>query len=154
MEALEMGYGSKITVIDMAPRQIFINGLPVGGKILETDKFKVRYLDAGDVKTPRLSAKSPGELLELAECNKRAIERLLRRFIASPTQILFINDVSLYLQMGSFDLLWSAIEKADTAIINGYYGEKLRDDLGSGISERERRLMERLADKVDILFRL
>jgi len=154
IEALEAGYTSQITVIDMAPKQFFLDGSAVGGKILKPSEFKVRYLDAEDVKTPRLSARSPNELLELAEYNRRILEQLIRRFIASPTQILFINDVSLYLQMGNLDLLWSTIEKAETAIVNGYYGEKLRDDLGTGLSERERKLMERLAAKVDILFRL
>jgi len=154
MEALKSGYADQITVIDMAPKQVFLGDLSVGGKVLKPGEFKVRYLDAGDVKTPRLSARSSAELLELAEHNRRIIERLLRRFIASPTDILFINDVSLYLQRGSFDLLWSSLEKADTSIVNGYYGERLRDDLGTGLSKRERKLMERLADKVEILFQL
>ena len=154
IEALKMGYGSQITVIDMAPKQVSFKGLPIGGKIMKADEFKVRYLNCEDVKTPRLSARSPDELLELAEHNRKVLERLLKRFIASPTRILFINDVSLYLQMGKFDLLWSALEKADTAIINGYYGEKLQDDLGTGLSERERRLVEKLEAKVDVLIRL
>jgi len=154
IEALEAGYASQITVIDMAPKQFFLNGSAAGGKILKPGEFKVRYLNAGDVKTPRLSARSSKELLELADYNRRILERLIRRFIASPTPILFINDVSLYLQRGSFDLLWLTLEKADTAIVNGYCGEKLQDDLGTGLSERERKLMESLAAKVDILFRL
>jgi len=154
MEALEEGYGAQITVIDMAPEQVFLNGSAIGGKILKPGEFKIRYLDAGDVKTPRLSARSPDELLELAEHNRRTIERMLNFFIDSPTRILFINDVSLYLQRGSLDLLWSALEKADTAIVNGYYGEKLQDDLGTGVSKRERRLMEKLAARVDITFML
>lgn len=154
MEALEEGYGAQITVIDMAPEQVFLNDSAIGGKILKPGEFKIRYLDAGDVKTPRLSARSPDELLELAEHNRRTIEGMLNFFIDSPTRILFINDVSLYLQRGSLDLLWSALEKADTAIVNGYYGEKLQDDLGTGVSKRERRLMEKLAAKVDITFML
>ena len=154
IEAIEMGYGPRITVIDMAPEQVSFNGLSAGGKILRPDEFEIRYLSCEDIKTPRLSARSPSELLELADYNRRILKRLLKEFISSPTRILFINDVSLYLQRGKFDLLWSALEKADTAIINGYYGEKLRDDLGTGLSERERRLMNKLADKVDILIRL
>ncbi|HIE18972.1 TPA: hypothetical protein EYP75_04520 [Candidatus Bathyarchaeota archaeon] len=154
IEALKKGYGSRITVIDMAPKQVSFNGLSVGGKILKADESKVRYLNCEDVKTPRLSARSPNELRKLAEHNRRILEKLLERFIASPTQILFINDVSLYLQGGNFDLLWSALEKADTAIINGYYGEKLQDDLGTGLSERERRLIKKLAAKIDVLVQL
>ena len=154
IEAVGKGYASQITVIDMAPKQFFIKGSAVGGKLLKPGEFNVRRLDAGDVKTPRLLARSPNELVELAEHNRRILERLLRKFKASPSRILFINDVSLYLQRGSFDLLWSTLEMAETAIVNGYYGEKLRDDLGTGLSERERRLMKNLATKVDILIRL
>ena len=154
MEALKEGYAPHITVIDMAPDQVSLKGLIVGGKILKGEEFKIRYYDAGDVKTPRLSARSPNELLELAEYNRRILEQLIRRFIASPTKILFINDVSIYLQRGNFDLLWSTLEKADTAIVNGYCGEKLQDDLGTGLSKRERELMEKLADRVDVLIRL
>jgi len=154
MEALEKGYGPQITVIDMAPKQVSLHGLLVGGKILKPDEFKVRYLDAKDIKTPRLSARSSAELLDLAEYNRKIIERLLKTFIVSPTEILFINDASIYLQRGSFDLLWLALEKANTAIINGYYGEKLRNDLGTGLSKRERKLMERLAARVDVTFLL
>ncbi len=154
IEAVEKGYAPQITVIDMAPKQVYIKGLAAGGKILKPGEFRVRYLDAGDVKTPRLSARSPDELLELAEHNRIIMERLLREFIASPTRIVFINDVSLYLQRGGLGLLWSALEKADTAILNGYYGEELKDDLGTGLSKRERELTERLAAKVDVLIRL
>ena len=154
IEAVEGGYAPQITVIDMAPKQVSLKGLAAGGKIMKPGEFKVRYLDAGDVKTPRLSARSPDELLELAEHNRRIMERLLRKFISSPTRIIFINDVSMYLQRGRFDLLWSALEKANTAIVNGYYGEKLKDDLGTGLSKRERKLMDELAGKVDVLFRL
>ena len=154
LEALKNGYDSQITVLDMAPKQVSFNGLLIGGKISKVGEFKIRYLDAEDVKTPRLSARSLNELLELAEYNRKIFEKMLKEFISSPTQILFINDVSLYLQMGSLDLLWLALEKADTAIANGYYGEKLRNDLGSGLSRRERRLMESLAARVDVLIRL
>jgi len=153
IEALESGYGPQITVIDMAPKEVFLKGLVAGGKISNRGG-QVRYLDAGNVKTPRLSARSPDELLKLAEHNRRIMERLLRRFIASPTPILFINDVSLYLQRGRFDLLWSALEKAETVILNGYYGEKLQEDLGTGVSRRERKLMERLASRVDVFIQL
>jgi len=153
-EALAEGYGSQITVIDMAPKRVSLNSFAAGGKIMKPREFKVRYLDAGDVKTPRISARSPSEILELAEHNSKNMEKLLREFLSSPTRILFINDVSLYFQMGRFDLLWSALQKTDTAILNGYYGEKLKDDLGTGISERERKLMENLADRVDVLIRL
>jgi len=154
LEAFEAGYGPQITVIDMAPEKTSLNGLAVGGKLLKPGELEVRYLSCGDIKTPRLSARSPEELQELAEHNRVLLERLLEKFIESPTRILFINDVSLYLQRGRIDLLWSAIEKAETVIINGYYGEKLQRDLGTGISQRERRLMSLLVDKVEVLIQL
>ena len=154
LEAFEAGYGPQITVIDMAPERTSLNGLTVGGKLLKPGESEVRYLSCGDIKTPRLSARSPKELLELAEHNKILLQSLLEKFIKSPTRVLFINDVSLYLHRGRIDLLWSAIEKAETAIINGYYGRKLQEDLGTGLSQRERRLMSLIADKVEVLIQL
>jgi GTPase SAR1 family protein len=153
-EAVHIGFKRDITVIDMAPGATVINGLPVGGKLLSSSDFNVRLLEAKDIKTPRLSAHDHEELLRLADHNRDEVEKLMDKFVAEPTKILFINDVSIYLQRGDLERLWGALEKADTVVVNGYLGEKLRSDLGTGISERERRLMEGLAARMDIVISL
>ena len=154
LEAIEKEYGDNITVIDMAPRATTVKGLSVGGLLMTPEDSGVRYLEAEDIRTPRLSAKDGEELMELADYNRKEIEKLLDKFDASPTAVLFINDVSIYLQRGDIDRLWSAIEKAETVVANGYSGEKLKEDFGTGFSNREKRMMERLASRMDIAIRL
>ena len=79
---------------------------------------------------------------------------MLEVFDTEPSRILFINDVSLYLQRGSLDRLWETLLKADTVVANGYVGERLKDDLGTGLSRDERRRMDELASRVDVVIRI
>lgn len=153
-EAVEGGRARSITVMEMAPPATTIRGLSVGGTLINPRDWKVRYLKAEEVKTPRLSAKNGEHLLKLVDYNRNKIEKLLDYFTAHPTSILFINDVSIYLQGGDLDRLWIALEKANTVVANGYVGERLKEDFGTGISERERRLMEKLAARMDVVIRL
>lgn len=152
-EALEMGLDD-VTVIDMAPRAVDIDGVPVGGVLVTVDASGIRYLQADDIKTPRLSARTPEELLQLADHNRDKVERLLEAFDTEPSSILFINDVSIYLQRGSLDRLWETLLKADTVVANGYVGERLKDDLGTGLSRDESQRMDELASRVDEVIRI
>ena len=144
----------EITVIDMAPRAVTVNGLPVGGTLMREGEFDARLLRSEPIVTPRLSARTGAELFELAEINRHAIQELLDAFHAKPSRILFVNDVSIYLQRGNLESLWTAFELAETVIANGYIGESLREDLWTGISSRERRLMKALARRMDQVIRL
>ena len=152
-EVVEKGYDYNVTVLDMAPQKTTVNGLPVGGRLTEKNCGKVRMLEAKDVKTPRLSAGNSEELMDLAEYNRKAIESLIDDFSSRPTSILFVNDVSMYLQLGDLEHLWRSISKANTVVANGYWGTKLKDDFGTGVSYRERRLMEELAARMDVVVR-
>ena len=154
VEAAEEGYVSSITVMDMAPRATMIRGLSVGGVLVDPEDLGVRYLGLDDIKTPRLSAKNADELLRLADYNRTEIEELLEKFAADPTDILFINDISIYLQRGDLELLWSTLGKAETVVANGYMGERLKDDLGTGVSAREEEMMGKLADRMDVVIHL
>jgi hypothetical protein len=58
------------------------------------------------------------------------------------------------LQRGEIDCLWRAFEAAETVVANGYYGEKLKADYGTGLSSREKTLMEKLASRMDEVIRL
>lgn len=152
-EALEMGLDD-VTVIDMAPRAVDIDGVPVGGTLINADARGIRYLQTGDIKTPRLSARTPEELLRLADHNRDKVESLLEAFDTEPSSILFINDISIYLQRGNLDRLWETLLKADSVIANGYVGERLKDDLGTGLSRDERRRMDELASRMDEVIRI
>ncbi|MFH2112333.1 MAG: hypothetical protein ABIJ47_13865 [Candidatus Bathyarchaeota archaeon] len=152
-EALSLSLGP-VTVMDMAPEARMMNGTRVGGPLLEADVPGVRVLRNRCIKTPRLSAVNTKDLVEQALHNAVVVEGLLEQFRASPSPVLFINDVSIYLQLGDLETLWDTIAMAETVVANGYLGEKLRGDHGSGVSEMERRAMEELADRFHVVVRL
>ena len=155
-EAVEMGFGDRITVVDMAPAVAVVKGIRVGGKLLEvSERFRgVRYLAPKRVETPRLRAESAKELLRLVDLNEKRIKPLLKRYIENPTPILFVNDISIYLQSGIDEPVLSAVMKAETFIANGYYGETLESDFETGVSNTERGLMKKIGDKMDAVIRL
>ncbi|MCK4698168.1 MAG: hypothetical protein KAT53_07690 [Dehalococcoidia bacterium] len=149
-EAIESDLG-EVTVIDMAPRSFIVEGISFGGVLVELGDCDVRCLMSDEIRTPRLSAETSEELLELADQNREKIERLLDEFKADPSRILFINDVSIYLQCGKLERLWDTIQLAETVVANGYFGTRLEEDLGTGVSARERRLMDGLASRMDVV---
>jgi GTPase SAR1 family protein len=155
-EAITLGYGDEITIIDMAPATIHVDGMRVGGKLSEfTDKVtSVRYLAPRKVETPRLSAKSTRELLHLVDLNEKRIRRILNEFVKTATAILFVNDISIYFQSGVDEPIQSALRTSETFIANGYYGTALSSEFETSVSESERRLMTKLADNVDLVISL
>ncbi|TRO46200.1 hypothetical protein E2P65_06135 [Candidatus Bathyarchaeota archaeon] len=152
-EALEMGL-EDMAVIDMAPGAVDVNGLLVGGFLVDAGSLGARYLQTDAIKTPRLSARTPEELLQMADHNRHEVEMLLDAFDADPSRTLFVNDVSIYLQRGSVERLWETLRRADTVVANGYMGERLRTDLGTGLSKGERERMDELASRMDRVIRL
>jgi hypothetical protein len=155
-EAIETGYAPEITIIDMAPATMTVQGRRIGGRLSEavTMPKMLRYLSPAKVETPRLSAAGADHLFALAKANHDAIVPPLRQFLAEPSPILFVNDVSIYFQSGSPDILFEAVEKAETFVANGYYGQYLAADYGTGVSRRERELMDLLAAKMDEVINL
>ncbi len=151
-DALENGPGP-ITVIDMAPSASVVEGIRVGGYLVDED-IGARILRDPDIKTPRLSGGSAMEIVEMALCNRLKIEKLLREFKNSPSPSLFINDVSIFLQLGNLSTLWEALKVAETVVINGYLGEKLEEDKGSGISEHEKQMMAELISRAHVVIRV
>lgn len=149
-QAAQAGFINKITVIDMAPRTLLVEGEKFGGCLRDTtgEVVGVRFLEALS-NAPRLTGKTKEEILRLVRENTSNIEKLLKLYLASPTQLLFVNDVSIYLHSGELGLLPDVIAAADTFVGNGYFGRRLAPDRGTGVSQRERRAMLRLKDFVD-----
>ena len=140
------GLGERIAVIDLAPdipeEVLRARGLTgVGGRLEPPSGSGAAYLHV-PVIAPRLTSSSEAEALEKARRNRESIEGLFRQFEALGRDILFVNDVSLYLQAGDPERLAHVLGRAATAVVNGYFGEAL----GPGeLSRREREAMERLA---------
>lgn len=155
-DAIRLGYSDEITIIDMAPARVEVNRITVGGKLIEfSNKLEgIRYLFPKRVATPRLSAKSANELLHLVDLNEKHIRPILKEYQDKPTPILFVNDISIYLQSGFAELIISVIAIAKTFIANGYYGRRLEPDFKTGISNIERKLMIKLSNNVDVAIKL
>ena len=140
----------------MAPNTVGFHGMRVGGILAEVTNAvsEVRYLKPKEVKAPRTMAGNAEELMRLADFNRRVIDKTFTEFLLNPTPLLFINDVSIYLQTGEIKKVLLAIHKSQTCIANGYFGKKLAADFGTGISKREQVMMRRLMREMDVTIRL
>lgn len=140
------GLGGRIAVMDFAPEipeeVLRRRGLAgVGGRLEPPGGCGAAALHAAIV-APRLTSSNEEEAMEKAGWNRKVIEGLFRRFESLERDILFINDASLYLQAGELDRITGLLEKTGTAVVNGYFGEKL----GRGeLSRREREAMKGLS---------
>lgn len=140
------GLGGRIAILDFAPdipeEVLRRRGLAgVGGRLEPPAGCGAAVLHATIV-APRLTSSSEEEAMEKAGRNRKAIEGLFLRYESLNRDILFINDASLYLQAGDLDRITGLLEKTGTAVVNGYFGEKL----GPGaLSRREREAMKGLA---------
>lgn len=155
-QAVDMGYCQQITVIDLAPPKMEFHRMQIGGILAEVTKAvsEVRYLKPKEVKAPRAMARNAEELVRLIKFNKRVIDLVLKKFLLKPTPLLFINDVSIYLQAWGIEKILLAMNKSQTFIANGYFGKRLEADFGTGISMKEHMMMRRLMQVMDVTIRL
>jgi hypothetical protein len=138
-----------VKVLDFAPPLKVHKGKEIGGYLLTENTPRVIHYKSSNIKTPRISAKTPGELLRLADINKEITEKMLMEFTQCPSKTLFINDVSIHLQRGYLSDLSKVLEMTDTAILNGYMGSFLRPDHGTGLSKHEWTMMKKLGMEMD-----
>jgi len=141
---------SEITAIDMAPTT-----LAPSSRLSDFTRLVnyIRYLAPPVVRAPRIEARTRDEVLELAEFNKRVIDPLLDEFLARPTRVLVVNDLTIYFHRGSADKILLCAARAETFLANAYMGESLAEwDRASGVSRREaeelKRFIEHSASRV------
>jgi GTPase SAR1 family protein len=141
-----------ISVIDLAPKRVGA----FGGKLTEylSISGRVKYYSPKRVYTPRLSGKSSKQILHYAELNKKNMQPLFNEFIQNATEVLVINDITLYLHLGELEIVLECVKLAKTFLATAYYGSKLAEDLGTGISLRERQLTNRLAAFMDLVVKI
>jgi len=151
-ELVEEGLAEGVTLIEMAPPRVG----RFGGRVSDYTGAvsRVRYLFSERVYTPRLSGRTAQEVEELARRNAELLRPLLLRYIESPTPILLINDVTMYLHAGEPELLLRALSLSETFVGTAYEGRLLEDDKGSGVTRREREGLELLKRAVDLVVRL
>jgi len=156
-EALAILSPNDITVIDMAPRRRDFKGASVGGRLTDfmNAPTGVRILTPAPTPVaPRIEGLTAGDVLLFARSNHESIDRVLEKYSADPTPILFMNDVSMYLHAGEPVNLLNVVASAKTVVMNSYAGVTLQDDRGSSVSQHERdglALLKRAVDQVMIL---
>ena len=155
-EAINSKQGAKIAVIDMAPGERRIDSHIVGKTLRAYLKNLdlVQYKAPKNVYAPRLDGESKAHVEKLAVANANNFAALLEEFMDIPSKILFVNDITLYLHRGELAKVFKAMSKCTTFIANGYRGKFPADDMGTGISRRERRLLDKLQKSMDIIIEL
>ena len=106
--------GGRIAIVDMAPeipeKLAKEKGLVgVGGKLTPPEGDDILYL-GGHFEPPRLSSKTEEEAIRKARQNQRMIEGHFHELDLQPREILFVNDVSIYLQAGTAEDLTRWLE--------------------------------------------
>ncbi len=152
-EAARSEESSSITVIDMAPGERSAEGRKVGGRLPAPPLQFARHIAPARIAAPRLEGATSGEVVRLAKENATAIEPCLAQYISSPTPVLFMNDLTIYLQHGKAELLREAIALAKTFVGTAYWGDFF-DDKGSGINAMERLRLGKLIDLFDVVIDL
>lgn len=141
MSAFAQAGIAPLALMDLAPE--LTKG--VGGKLTPPPGVELMHY-APPIAAPRLTGKTPEEVLSLAGQNAMAIEECFEAYLAAPAAALFINDVSLYLQAGDPARLHAVLDATPTVVINGYMGASLGGgELGRVEQERMAALAARCA---------
>ncbi|MHA1985557.1 MAG: hypothetical protein ACW98D_02860 [Promethearchaeota archaeon] len=141
-----------ITILDFAPNLVITEEMKIGGKIQDFYKKSIKCRNIflqGEIIPPRLSSRNKTELYQIAYENYKKTSKLLNYFNEDPTTILIINDISIYLHMGSLDLLLKAINNSATFFGNSYYGSSIKKDFATLFSRREKKRVENLIEEVE-----
>ena len=133
--------GGGIALLDLAPTRT----KGVGGKMRLPPELQHTYYTA-DIVPPRLSSDDPDKQWDLARRNLQMIEELFASYLQAPSEILAINDVSLYLHAGSVERVLQVMSTSQVALVNGYYGAYWGDSL---LSQEEKTKMEELLQRCD-----
>jgi len=130
-----------LTIIDMAPRSV----KGIGGKMGVHSRHSAKYFTA-EIVAPRLVGKTIDETKMLAERNAGLVDEIFVDYLKKPGEVLFINDVSIYLQAGDLDKLLTYLQSTPTVVMNGYYGLSLG---GGDLGKREGQQMKTLQERCD-----
>jgi GTPase SAR1 family protein len=145
-ELVSRGFGDSITVIDMAPSVGKI-GLRLSAYTRAVEN--VRYFFSEKIRGPRLEGKDAKEVLEIAKSNREIVEKYFKFFLEKPTEILIVNDLTIYFHAGEIKKVFEIMSASKTFIAHAYYGSTLSEDKGSGLSAREKELVQTLSRKCD-----
>ncbi len=144
-ELCERGLGPRIAILDLAPTippaLAAARGVRGVGGALEADPAAGVLTLRPALQAPRLTSASEDEALRKALANRELVDAAWRELEGAGRDILFVNDVSMYLQAGSADTLAVRLAPFATVVANGYFGERLG---GGELSRHEREQMQQL----------
>lgn len=137
----------RIAIIDLAPEipsdVLLKRGLKgIGGRLPPPPEEDVIYLSA-QLTAPRVSSANEAEAIEKAKLNAPKIEALFKQYQQLKRDILFINDISLALQVEGAEKLIESLRVAKCIVANGYYGIKLASGELSGWERRQMDLLKK-----------
>ncbi|MDJ0269805.1 MAG: hypothetical protein NXY59_04530 [Aigarchaeota archaeon] len=141
------GHARDMVVIDLAPPRMG----KIGGTITEYIKLpnEAAYLRPSLVYAPRTQACNMDDVIRYAKHNAENARLLFKQYMEKPRPLLAINDLTIFLHAGELDELLNIIKISRTFIGTAYYGSSLAEDYGSGISLREKLLVEELKHHMD-----
>ncbi|MHA1147041.1 MAG: hypothetical protein ACTSR8_02240 [Promethearchaeota archaeon] len=141
-----------IMILDFAPNLKVLEGLRIGGRIKDFYPLSIecKYLPLNeDIIPPRLQASNKKELYENACKNYKLTYQLLEIYNKNPTPVLIINDISIFLHMGSKKYLLESIENAETFLGNSYYGLSIKRNFANLFSLIERKRVEYIIRNIE-----
>ncbi len=144
-----------ISILDFAPKLAYFNNLKIGGRIQDYYENSVKCNNInfkGDIIPPRLKAKNKNDMYNNICHNFNKIYEIIEIYNISPTPVLIINDISLYLHLGSTRYLINTINKSNTFFGNSYYGSSISSKFSKLISIKEKRKVESLLKNVENSF--
>ncbi len=145
----------KISILDFAPKLAYFNNLKIGGRIQDYYENSVKCNNInfkGDIIPPRLNANNKNEMYRNVCHNFNKISEIIEIYNSNPTPVLIINDISLYLHLGSNKYLINTINKSDTFFGNSYYGTTISSKFSKVISIKEKRKVESLIKIIENSF--
>lgn len=144
-----------ISILDFAPKLAYFKNLKIGGRIQDYYENSVKCNNIkfiGEIIPPRLNAKNKNEMYSNICHNFNKIYEIIEIYNHNPTPVLIINDISLYLHLGSNKYLINTINKSDTFFGNSYYGSSISSIFSRLISIKEKRKVEFLIKNVENSF--
>jgi hypothetical protein len=153
---IDLGFGGRISILDFAPNLMLHCGRRVGGKFTDysfNPKLVRMYIPVETI-PPRILGKCRDEVLMYANMNRGRCGDAIKLFIDDPSDILVINDLSLYFHVGDLGLIVDAMKLCKTFIANAYFDGFIEDKFSMGISINEREVTMNLMKIVDIVINL
>ena len=132
----------EISILDFAPKLAIFKNLKIGGRIQDyyNESIKCKnFIFEGEIIPPRLKAKNKSELYKNICSNYEITSKILNNFKENPTDFLIINDISIYLHLGSKRYIIETILGVNTFFGNSYYGTSIKSKFPTLLSMNEKK---------------